>query len=542
MAADAVLTLLDPFPSHLDPLHVLVPRSQVVSFPDHGYPTATVLFTLTRRPGSGCGLLLCAEESPGPGPAPGDQPVQVLVSRTVLRHHDLQDRTTGTVRSFAPCALSRVVVGSRSRPGFMWASSPPFSRGLQALVSDGRTLLAREGDGVLLPHHPLFGDNRTRVQQLLLDLVVMSCSPVSQGRITAGSCVVVADLSGLPTGPGPGPGPQTRSKVFVSDFAHLSDGLRRSGSLLAGRKVLKSGFSGFSGFLLALEGRLEVRVADLFPLLGDPALRGQDLDRTLFVSHKLLVKLGLFNREWVVLSEVEQPGTGGPPPRRGRLASLQVLDLRGLSLDHLLALDLRGLDLHSDQSFGFISTGHWFNLSGGASVPTAARTLRIKRWSEPIGRRSSPSACSSASPPFASQLHLAVVQSPQYHAHRCYDSMLAHHFTTARCPVLYFKVSRVFGPGDGQEDETGSYLADELHTSLYTGGATNSLVPFCSPDSSLWSSLSPAGLGGTVDHITSIIMPHLRRGAALGRCNILLQGLRGNVVLLWADATSFSRD
>ena len=34
--------------------------------------------------------------------------------------------------------------------------------------------------------------------------------------------------------------------------------------------------------------------------------------------------------------------------------------------------------------------------------------------------------------------------------------------------VLYFKVTKVFGPGDGEEEQTGVYLADKSHTSLYT--------------------------------------------------------------------------
>ena len=37
-----------------------------------------------------------------------------------------------------------------------------------------------------------------------------------------------------------------------------------------------------------------------------------------------------------------------------------------------------------------------------------------------------------------------------------------------RCVVLYFKVKKVLGSGDGEQDETGVYLADKLHTSLYT--------------------------------------------------------------------------
>ena len=39
---------------------------------------------------------------------------------------------------------------------------------------------------------------------------------------------------------------------------------------------------------------------------------------------------------------------------------------------------------------------------------------------------------------------------------------------SSRGVVLYFKVTKVFGPGDGEEEQTGLYLADKHHTSLYT--------------------------------------------------------------------------
>ncbi|XP_056442610.1 peroxisomal ATPase PEX6 isoform X1 [Gadus chalcogrammus] len=546
MATYGVLSCLDTFPTHMNPFDVLINKSQFqYAFPEYTdvhSGSVTVLFTVGQQKNrSKSRLLLCAHPTvdDSPGPEDRNKPIILLVSRLFLRHHDLQHKSAGAVRLFPTSFLSKVVIGAKSKHSFKWASSANFSTGLQVLASDGQTLLAREGDKLLLPYHPLFGDNWAQVQQLLLDLVVLSCSPVRQGRITASSCIVVSDLSEPPGCLSPA---KPRTKLFVSDFAHFSNSLYRSSSLLANKKALTSGFS---GFLQALEGRVDVRVANLLPLLKDTDFRGQDLDSTVLVSKNLLMKLGLFNHEWVVLSELKpQNSIDVSLPRGGRLASLLAMDLTPLSLE-----------LHLNDTSGLISTTHWFNLSGGETVPTANRTLRIKRWNDSSVIRGSPSFCLSASPHFASKLHVEPVRSPQYDAHHCYDRMLAHHFNTPRLVsagdvlaisdenytgevesishqrgvVLYFKVTKVFGPGDGEEEQTGLYLADKHHTSLYTGGATGSLVPFCSVGSSLWSSVSPAGLTGSVDHITSIITPHFnnRSGVALGRCNILLQGARG---------------
>ena len=377
MAAHAVLWCLDPFPADANPFDALVDESHFrYAFPGHADPTATVLFTAgqPQQHGSRARLLLCAHltaerQGPGPGDGDGDNPVCLLVSRLFLRHRDLRHRAAGSVRLFSPSALSKVVVGARSRHGFKWASSDRFAGGLRALASEGHTLLAREGDELLLPYQPLFGDGRPQVQQLLLDLVVLSCSPVRQGRITPGSCVVVSDLSEPPQPPrcvSPAK-PPPRTRLFVSDFAHFSDSLSRSSSLLASRRALGAGFP---GLLLALEGRVDVRVADVFPLLQDARLRGRDVDSAVFVSRGLLMKLGLFNHEWVVLSELRPS-----QPRGGRLASLLALDLDPTP---------PGAELHLNDAFGLISTAHWFNLSGGEAVPAAGRTLRIKVSPSPV--------------------------------------------------------------------------------------------------------------------------------------------------------------
>ena len=369
MASYGVLSCLDTFPTHMNPFDVLINKSQFqYAFPEYTdvhSGSVTVLFTVGQlKNRSKSRLLLCAHPTvdDSPGPEDRNKPIILLVSRLFLRHHDLQHKSAGAVRLFPTSFLSKVVIGAKSKHSFKWASSANFSTGLQVLASDGQTLLAREGDKLLLPYHPLFGDNWAQVQQLLLDLVVLSCSPVRQGRITASSCIVVSDLSEPPGCLSPA---KPRTKLFVSDFAHFSNSLYRSSSLLANKKALTSGFS---GFLQALEGRVDVRVANLLPLLKDTHFRGQDLDSIVLVSKNLLMKLGLFNHEWVVLSELKpQNSIDVSLPRGGRLASLLAMDLTPLSLE-----------LHLNDTSGLISTTHWFNLSGGETVPTANRTLRIK--------------------------------------------------------------------------------------------------------------------------------------------------------------------
>lgn len=101
-----------------------------------------------------------------------------------------------------------------------------------------------------------------------------------------------------------------------------------------------------------------------------------------------------------------------------------------------------------------------------------------------------------------------------------------------RWPVVYFKVKKVCGSTEKEVEDTGHYLADTIHTSLYMGGATNSLSPwsFVSEGPSLWASLAPPGLTATVDKLTTIIQPHINESccALACGCSILLQGPGGS--------------
>ncbi|XP_026216267.1 peroxisome assembly factor 2 isoform X2 [Anabas testudineus] len=570
MAAQVELVCLESFPSHLSPLEVLVLESQLDSVFHHDTDPPTVLFTPRRCQGSEKpGILLrlhstTEEETAGCGGRNTDSDtesrrrVRIFVSRFFLRHHGFQlHGSTGTVRTLEPVKLDRVVLGARSRQSLRWAGSEQFTGGLLELCRQGQWLLVRRGDPLLLPRHPLLGDEPAQVQQRLLELQVLDCSPVTQGRITADTSLVLTDCWDSVDPPAVAASCRLL-RLCVSDFAHYADSLGGGRSLLDNRKLLDSGFS---GVLQALECRVDVRVVDSQRWLG---VRGQqgaavDVDSCVFMSKQLLLRQGLFNQEWVRLSRPGgpfRPSTGQTEVKgvcRERLVSVVVVDL-SLSPD---------LQIHGE--VGFISATLWFNLTEGDVIPLNSCTLRMKRWKlsppEPGGR--SDSFCRSASPLSASELHIQPVVSPLYSNLSCYDNLLSEHFSTPRLvsqgdilsvpaenhpdllennydgihrsPMLFFKVQKVCSSA---EEEEGPHLADRQHTSLYLGMSTNSPVPCCSVDgASLWSSLSPPGLNKTVDLISSIILPHLHH-SSLCACTILLHGAAGSGKMTAVGAAS----
>ncbi|XP_045903125.1 peroxisome assembly factor 2 isoform X2 [Micropterus dolomieu] len=564
MAVQVQLCSLESFPSHLSPLDVLMLKSHLDSVFRNDTDPPTVLFTPQRPPRSGSppGILLrvhptTEEETAGCGGAESGSRVRLFASRLFTRHHGLQRLgSTGTVRALEPVSLDRVVLGARSRQSLRWAGAERFTGGLLELCRPGQWLLARRGEPLLLGDEP----------GQLTELLVLDCSPVTQGRITADTSLVLTDCWDSVDPPG-APPPCRPLRLCVSDFAHYADGLGGGRSLLDSRKLLGSGFS---GVLQALECRLDVRVADARRWLGVGGQRGAavDADSCVFVSKQLLLRLGLFHQEWVRLSRpggssrppADQTEVRGAPVCRERLVSVMAVDLS------------QSPDLNQNHGeVGFISGTLWFNMTEGEEVPVNSCTLRMKRWrpSPPVpDARRSDSFCRSASPPFASELHIQPVVSPLYNNLSCYDNLLSEHFRTPRlvsqgdiltvpaenhpdllennsegifrCPVLFFRVQTVCPSAEREEEEGGgAYLADRQHTSLYMRASTNSPVPCCSVEgASLWSSLSPPGLQKTVDLLGSIILPHLHRSSSLSGCTVLLHGPAGSGKMTAVGAAS----
>uniref|UniRef100_A0A8C8JDA0 Peroxisomal ATPase PEX6 n=1 Tax=Oncorhynchus tshawytscha TaxID=74940 RepID=A0A8C8JDA0_ONCTS len=527
MAAQVELSCLDTFPTHLNPLHVLVIKSQFrYAFPSCNEPTSTLLFTSRKLQTLGkTAVLLCAhstEETSGWGSDGNDTTLKLYTSKIFLKHYGLQDDIRGVVRSLSPFSLRKVVIGARTRQSFKWANSDKFSNGLLVLAScQGQPLLARQGDSLSLPYHPLLGDDISQVQHSLFDLVVLECTPITQGMITINTTVVVTDCrdiaqhgaletsNALAT--------RNLTSLFVSDFAHYANSLGGGSSLLDNRQVLDSSLS---AFLQALECRLDVRIVDIRRLYGQGRIvlveKGDakiDLDSTVFVSKQLLLKLGLFNREWVVVS------------RFNCSSEMTKTSYRGESLPSPGQADENAPGKEPSKGTEMVHLG-------SVVVADFSKCAELD-LQDNVGLQLSESLSRSASPLLAKELHIDAVISPEYSSHGPFDSILCEHFTIPRLvqlggvlgipseghpevlesnsegitrwPVVYFKVKKVCG--STEEEDQGPYLADTVHTSLYMGGSTNSLAP-CSlvgEEPSLWTSLSPPGLSSTLRDLTLVL-------------------------------------
>ncbi|TRY54481.1 hypothetical protein DNTS_009199 [Danionella cerebrum] len=550
MAVPMKLQLHDDFPSHIHPLHVVITYSNFIQkFPDCiGFPQSLLLSLSEQHSVSNRGFLVSVHLTPEEEPDVNNSTcLFVHVSRSFLRHYGVKEGASfGTARPHPLLPLSKIVLGARTKRSLRWASSEQFSRGILELAScSDQSLLARQGDVLLLPCHPALGEE---AWQCLWDVQVLECAPVCQGRITVETSVVLADCRDLESS---AVNKLSPPNLFVSDFAHYASSLTPGGSLLTNRVV------DFSAFMQALECMLEVRVLQrsggfLSHQEQDGAL---DVDSCVFVSKSLLLKLGVFNGEWVHASVpterprmVPLPSSPIPSEEGERGSQKRTVKVNLLSVRVLEAAG--HVEVEGREGVGFISPVQWFNLSDGMPVPAGNKAIKIKRrWNEtwsPAESKLSASACRSAAPAFAKELHIEVIISPEYNSHGCFDSLLHTHFRIARLvqegnilgiptqgdpeflgscsegiprwPVLYFRVKRVCA-FTSQEDEHAAYLADSTHTSLYMGGSTHSPSP-CSviqQGPRFWRSPSPPGLSSTVEKL-----------AFKRSCSILLIGPEGS--------------
>ncbi|MED6279273.1 hypothetical protein CHARACLAT_032802 [Characodon lateralis] len=174
MAVQVELSCLDSFPSHLSPLDVLALKHPLESVFQNDTNSPTVLFTpqqsqLSERTGI---LLRVHPTTPeeisscgGRADSESALRLRLFASKYFLRHYRLQRHSgAGSIRPLEPVSLDRVVLGARSRQSLRWAGAEQFTGGLLELCRLGQEPLVRQGDPLLLPHHPLFGEDTGQVK------------------------------------------------------------------------------------------------------------------------------------------------------------------------------------------------------------------------------------------------------------------------------------------------------------------------------------------------------------------------------------------
>lgn len=147
--------------------------------------------------------------------------------------------------------------------------------------------------------------------------------------------------------------------MCASDFAHQA-------ALLAGGHSLLDRHRKSRGVPEEPERRLEVRVTDVrrWPGAEDGGGGAADVDARLYVGGRALLRLGLFDGEWVKLRPADRS-------EGWRAASLTAL---------------RGSGRADDDDIAVVSETLWFNLTGGRQTAGAACHLWLKVRANPSSK------------------------------------------------------------------------------------------------------------------------------------------------------------
>lgn len=391
------LVCLDQFPPDLHPLQAVVRKLELTQLFSNCTESSCALLLSCQetQPFSKSAVLVCAhvtaDELPDSTRLRNTSTLTIYVSKPFLAHYSFQEEKLGIARVLQLLPLDKIVIGARTKQSFKWASSEEFSSFLLVLAScPGQTVLVKRGDTLILPHHPLLGDKAHLVRQYLSDLVVLDCTPLTQGMITVNTTVVVSDCRDLLHVHGALDSADvtvthrpSSVSLFVSDFAHYANNLGPGSSLLSNRLLFSSGFT---EVLQALECRLDVQVtwdsAKLCRLANFGRNTGKntevDMDSSIFVSKNLLLKLGLFNGEWVMAACGGVKRGSGAEGAQSPQETVTVAKAKGDNQLAKIVTFLKSSDMDVSDNTGFISPVLWFNLSNGEAAPVGSKSLKIK--------------------------------------------------------------------------------------------------------------------------------------------------------------------
>ncbi|XP_004710828.1 peroxisome biogenesis factor 6 isoform X1 [Echinops telfairi] len=465
----AVLRVLEPFPTEMPPLAVLLP-------PGGPWPAAGPGLVLALRPAgespAGPALLVAAQEGPaagteeqGPGPPP------LLVSRALLRLLALDSGAWVRARPVRrPPALGWALLGTSSGPGLGPRVGP---------------LLVRRGEALPAP-----GPR------------VLETRPALQGLLGPGTRLAVTELrGGTKLGLETGDSSRPRPPPVVSSFA-------------APAKVRQlRGILGGSGDSLRVS-RTCLRGLGLFQ--GEWVWVSRTGETT---SKPHLATVQVVEPRWNLFERLG-PGSGqlGETLADG-LALVPATLAFNLGCDPLEVGELR-IQRYLDGS----RTPEGKGSCSVLPAPPFAKELHIEIVS-------SPHYCTDGNYDRVLYRHFETPRVVQEGGVLCVAT--AGHVEVLegspeklpRWRELFFKVKKTIG--DAPEEPASAYLADTTHTSLYLVGTTLSTVPgLPSGENPPWSSLSPPGLEALVAELCAALKPRLQPGGALltGSSSVLLKG------------------
>ncbi|XP_014665905.1 PREDICTED: peroxisome assembly factor 2-like [Priapulus caudatus] len=118
------------------------------------------------------------------------QDLHVLCTEMFLRHYGFHCDDSVVINRVNMFPLERVVLAAKSDSVFSWLKSQEFMTGLLLSVCEG-LVLCRKGDVLLSPISELLVKDDTFTESRFFDTVVLDCEPQNQGLLTLKSEIII---------------------------------------------------------------------------------------------------------------------------------------------------------------------------------------------------------------------------------------------------------------------------------------------------------------------------------------------------------------
>ncbi|GFT22524.1 peroxisome assembly factor 2, partial [Nephila pilipes] len=486
-----------------------------------------------------------------------EEDIPLYVSESFLNHYSFNYGEKCYFKSVVCHTLEKIVLGAKSTGSYAWFQDfKDLKRHNDLVVACcNKRFLCRQSDVLLV-------DPSKHSSKVFshLDYVTLDCQPLRQGLITLNSSLVIVDLRDI-TNVNEKNGKHLVNNIDVMLSKYALGLINYTSSNFLGIRfpntIPTSSYTSVNSMKLIFS--FEIRVISKLNTHFEKELFkvNKDIDplNTVFVSHSMGKKLQLMCGSWVKINILEQIKIKARSPVDPFVTNFQRQgsEIKAMSYETRLAQvccfsdEKTSSHYFPNDKIVYISPHLWFNLNRQPSLLVQPH-LRLQIEPMEIG----------SSPPFAEEVHAALIQSPNYDGQINCQTMLLNYFRIPRfiCkgdifssdsrdqydfhvkiqdddhdklkwPVVYFRISNVEGP-----ESAFGYLMSNQSTRLYQLGTKHSYVPLTmetyyssEPSHPIWDSM-PEGLSHYITHFQDLILPFLKLQSQKCHlsCNILFSG------------------
>ncbi|KAL8590343.1 hypothetical protein ACOMHN_006459 [Nucella lapillus] len=494
-----------------------------------------------------CGDILL---SPDDDPNGGEAEITLFCSSEFLTHYNLRECLEVFIRPLQVYPISKAVFTVSDSDAYDWLQRETFSKGLLDSICR-HDILVVQNDILLSPYPDMFRQDTDFHRSWFFKIRAIACAPFLLGLMTSNTEIIICfedeTQQRLPSDHGH----LTSSSLdkYVSGVLYLSDFCRSlstdSGDGIFGKESSQSPVDGmtFNTCVIQQERNWHVILSNADNI---------DLNTIIGIPRKLMVQHGLFDGSLLKISlVVRNLSEGGSSPELVAIASTGINNSSGAGspADSEKFVRVKSLSKQlSDTSNVFISSILLFNMQDGPPINMAPvlraqkSTFNAEEMDNIVDlRTSSQSRSLSTNIAYASEVHVAIVNSPSYSPKSCYTEALKKHFSIARIlsvgdifavrssddpefwqdsksdtghrrPVMFFKVTYM-AP---RQPDLYPYYVHVNYTRLSERGSTHSHVPlgadkYLSPHNATYGQgVTCAGLDPLVSRLETLVLPHIR--------------------------------